>query len=171
MACLKTLCAKFRINSIKGLFRKFGNNLEKLSLTELFDKFNNLPNQKLFKKLNKNRIKNNLELTFEQLDKQLLQLNTSTQSDIEKLFCVICDSTINLQLHHVKHVAKIRSEFKKLRFNYKNSKYLEHNANRIFKLIHVAKNRRQIVVCLVCHDKIYNKTLEKNSLNKFTKKL
>ena len=170
MACLKTLCAKFKINTVKGLFRKFGDKLEKLNLMEIFNKFNNLPNQKLFIKLNKNQI-NKSDITYEQLNKRLLQINTSTQSDVEKLFCTICNSTNNLQLHHIKNIAKIRSEIKKLRFNYKNSKYLEHNANRIFKLIHVAKNRKQIVVCNNCHVKIHNKTLEKRYLNNFTKKL
>ena len=170
MACLKTLCAKFRINTVKGLFRKFCDGLEKLNLTELFNKFNTLPNQKLFIKLNKNQI-NKSDFTYEWLNKQLLQLNTSTQSDIEKLFCIICNSTNDLELHHIKNIAQIRSKIKKLKFKYKNSKYLEHNAHEIFKLIHVAKNRKQIAVCHNCHVKIHNKTLEKHYLNKFTKKL
>ena len=63
----------------------------------------------------------------------------------------------------------MRAQIAKLKFKYKNSKFLEHNTNDVFKLIHITKKHKQIMICNNCNKKIYNKTLEKKHLNQFIK--
>lgn len=173
MSCLKTFCAKFRVRTVKGLFRKFDENLKKLNVNALFCKLEKLSQNNVFEKLRlrKADVLKSSNVNYETFKKNLFPIQISTQSDLEKLFCVICNSTDNLELHHVKNIASIRSGIKKLMFNYKNTKFLEHNAKSIFNLIHIAKKRKQIVVCFNCHVKIHNKTIEKQFLDKFIKKL
>ena len=172
ISCLKTFCAKFKINTVKGLFRKFGKNLEKLNVCELFRKLEKLSRGNLFEDLNKVIIlKSNSNLSYEKFKKNLFQMQITSRLDLEKLFCVICNATNNLELYYVKNIVGIGSKIKKLIFNYKNIKFLEHNAQFIFDLIHIAKKSKQIVVCFNCYDKICNKTLKKQYLNKFIKKL
>lgn len=170
MSCYKTLCAKFKINTIKNLFKKFGSNLEKLAITEWVVKLRVVSKKKLFKKLIK-EYKHKFGLTYENFNKQVLQIQATTQFYMEKLFCSICGSTVHLELHHVKNILKIHLQILKLKFKYKNLKFLEHNVVDIFKLVHTVKKRKQIVICFNCHVKIYNKTLEKKYLDKFIKLL
>ena len=169
-SCYKTLCAKFKVRTIKGLFRKFGKYLEELKINKnFFLKFNNLN-----KNISNIRIsevtKINDYIDYEKFFDNFNKIQINTQSDAIKLKCDLCDDiSNNLELHHLKSVSKLWKKIKNLKFKYRNTKYLENNANEVFKLIHLSKNRKQIVVCKNCHVNIHNKTLKKSLLLKLAK--
>lgn len=165
ISCYKTLCAKFKINTVKNLFKKFGGNLEKLNVTKWVSKL------RLVSKNFLNKYKYKFELTYENFSKQVLQIQTTTQFHMEKLFCSICGSVVHLQLYYLKNISEIHSQILKLKFKYKNFKFLEHSVVNIFKLVHIVKKRKQITICFYCYVKIYHKILEKKYLNKFIKLL
>lgn len=172
MSCYKTLCAKFKVNTIKGLFWKFGDSLQKLEINnKFFIKFNtydkNLPKLKLTTELIKS---NNYSKDYELFFNNFTKIQINTQSDWIKLNCNLCNKkSNNLQLHHIKSVSNLRKSIEHLKFKYKNSKFLQSNSNELFKLIHISKNWKQIVVCSDCHYKIHNKTLDQKLLIKLAK--
>lgn len=172
MSCFKTLCAKFKINTIKGLFWKFGDSLQKLKINEkFFTKFNNfdknLPKLKLTPKLIKN---NNGSKDYLLFFNNFTKIQINTQSDWIKLHCDLCNKkNNNLELNYIKSVHNLGKSIKYLKFKYKNFKFLQNNSSELFKLIHISKNWKQIVVCSDCHYSIHNKTLNKKLLTKLSK--
>jgi hypothetical protein len=124
----------------------------------------------LFSKLEKKNL-HKYNLIYENFKKQFFKLQTNVQFDFKKLLCIICNSTKNLELYYVQNFVEIRAQIFKLKFKYKNFKFLEHNNKNIIKLIHYVKKYKQIVFCYKCHIKINNKTLKKNYLEKFIRLL
>ena len=171
ISCFKTICAKYKIKTIKKLFLKFGANLQKLEINKnFFTKFNdlqkNIPNLSLKQKFNNNYI-NDYQLFFT----SFINLQINTQSSKIKLECDLCyKKENNLKLHFVKNISSLKKKIKNLKFQYKNFKFLEDNSNEILKLIHLINYRKQIVICFNCYFNSYNKTLKKTLLAKLIKR-
>ena len=125
-SCAKTLARKFRLGTRAGAFKKFGPNLGSSE-----DKVNSLKIPESYAKLKKFNLSVDYYNPLRYLNWQL-----RTQSNFWDP-CWICESTKEVQMHHVKHIRKSNTKLKGFH-------------NLMSKL-----NRKQIPVCIDCHNKIH----------------
>jgi group II intron reverse transcriptase/maturase len=126
-SCAKTLARKFNLRSRAKVFAKFGKNLT-----------TNNPKMSFLNEPHYRRLSpahTSLSNPFDLLNWQLI-----TQNNFWKP-CLICGSTLDIEMHHVKHIRKANQEVKG------------------FTKIMSSLNRKQIPVCQLCHDKIHKEII------------
>lgn len=62
----------------------------------------------------------------------------------------------------MKSIQDLRVKIKLQQYNYYNFKYVLEKAERFFEILHIIKNKKQILFCCKCHSEVYNGTLEKD---------
>jgi hypothetical protein len=122
----KTLACKER-SSISKIFRKYGKDITYIKPNGRQTHFFNQPLTQVKKAKNSSR----------NLDAQPNWYPRRTQSKLLDN-CAICDSGVNVQMHHVKHIRKRGQKLKG------------------FSLYMAAINRKQLPVCRKCHWDIHN---------------
>lgn len=142
-SCMHTLSRKFKLGSLRKGFKKFGSNIEIFNSENSenlkknypiasFPKINSLAKISLFK-TNYNKDVNPLY----KLDK-LSRLTFRSKIIFDKS-CSICGSLNSLEMHHVKHLRRMSNKLK-----------LDYWTRMMSQM-----NRKQIVVCKSCHNKIH----------------
>jgi len=110
-ACYKTLVSKYKIGSVTKLFKKFNKDLSGLTKTKLFKaKTTKVPLIKV--------IKNNEVITTSEYNNTI---NTIWLKDTKDVLthCSLCDSTENLESHHVKSIKNLRDKYNLNKNKYK----------------------------------------------------
>jgi hypothetical protein len=168
-SCLKTLTNKYRCGTIRKLYKKFGENLEKIVkryIMKLGTK--KIPITTYLKNKKKNIFDGNqIYASF------LKNQNSIWLSDIESTFgnCFICNTDKNLESHHIKSVKDLRSKIKPYKYNYYNYKYVLENSKRFFNVLHIIRNRKQVTLCFQCHSEVHDGTIKSNIAIRAIKKL
>jgi hypothetical protein len=122
----KTIANKKKMKSMKRVFKKYGKELQFLPESVPFDRPNLDRKPKRF-----------LHKMFHEKPRFFEHFKWGVRT--RAVFfagCVICGETENVEMHHIKHVKKIK-------------------AKGLSKQM-VAINRKQIPVCFACHRKIHN---------------
>jgi retron-type reverse transcriptase len=145
-SCALTLALKYKLKTSAKAFKKF-----KFNLTCFKTNYKlNFPTFFASKQ-------HNFNIKFQDFDlnKLIFQkwVNKLTNSNINK-FCIICNSTQDIEMHHIKSIKTIRSKIKEKKGN-------------LFNLQLQALNRKQVPVCKAHHIKIHNNTLSTSDLSKF----
>jgi len=139
-SCLKTLANKYRCGTISMLYKKFGNNLQKIIKRNIvhFDT-KKVPIMQYLMKTKKNTIEKNA--VYENFEEDL---NAIWITDIKSSFgsCSICNSTEKLESHYVKSVKDLRAKIKRQGYNYYNYKYILEKAERFFEILHVIRKKK-----------------------------
>lgn len=140
-SCAKTLASKYKTNTIKKIFKKFGPNLSV-----------QIPHSKntiefpTFKSMMERKISRN----YKPHVKDPLEITTNWRTRIKLLtYCVICSSSEKIEMHHIKRLRGPTGE----------------NVTKGFEKVMGAINRKQIPVCQKCHNKIHSGTYDNKSLN------
>jgi len=136
LSCARTLALKYKLRHASKVFRKFGSNLKesRKSKTELY-----IP--KTFKPLKKFKI-NVVEpdsVIFRNWNNKFTKSNLFRQ-------CVICSSTKNVEMHHIRKIRDLKSKLRK-----KNTDF--------FSFQMAAINRKQVPLCAEHHKALHNNTL------------
>ena len=122
-SCCKVL-AKFKLKTVRQVLLKFGKRLERNS-TSSFPKIGGSESKKLRGELFK--FGSPVDRIFSLNQRSRLTINSG------KLICSICDSTLRVEMHHIRALNKLN---KKL---------------NVFEQLLVARQRKQIPLCRVCH--------------------
>nr|AIB08181.1 hypothetical protein [Neoporphyra perforata] len=134
-SCARTLALKYKLRFTSRIFKKFGPNLACPNTKKrLF-----LPTS--FKRTQAFQI--NSPIPFEK--KVLFWSKKITKSNLNK-DCLICGSSLLVEMHHIRSVADIR-------------KKLRSNKADFFSLQMAGINRKQVPLCREHHLKLHNKTL------------
>jgi hypothetical protein len=137
-SCILTLAAKLKLKTKAAVFRKFGTDINIIRNDKIVAFFPNVP-------LANTGIFNNKAIDP---NKRLEKLSRATFRSCSVLDrpCTICQSTDNVEMHHVR---AIRKTSEKIKHDY-------------FTAMMSRMNRKQIPVCRDCHIKIHggNKNLE-----------
>ena len=142
-SCAKTLARKFNLGSRAGAFKKFGKNLTvKYKDIKLKSKQLSLYVPKTFKKTRKFLI--NTEIHKDPF--MVMNFNLSTISNLGEN-CAICGEIKDIEMHHIKHLRKD---------NIKSSGFLK---------IMSSLNRKQLPLCVFCHNKVHAGKYNGISLN------
>ena len=124
-SCAKTLARKFNLRSRAKVFAKFGKNLTINNPKMSFLK------EPHYRRATKWPAHTNLSNPFDVLNWQLRTQNNFWEP------CLICGSTQDIEMHHVKHIRK------------------SNKVNQGFTKIMSSLNRKQVPVCQLCHVKIH----------------
>jgi group II intron reverse transcriptase/maturase len=131
-SCLLTLVSKYKLGTMKKGYKKFGKDLIIKEGEKILASF---PNVSLVRKKTFSVGLANPVLRLEQLANAFFKTRAKLASA-----CYVCDSEDDLQMHHVKHIRKVTE---KIELDY-------------WTRVMATMNRKQLVVCRECHNKIHN---------------
>lgn len=129
-SCAKLIARKLKLHSRAQVFKKFGSNLQIVEGTGKSRKSVSLKLANSYKQIVKFNINPSVPL-------EEVYWSLRTKSKLNEC-CVICKSTENVQMHHIK---ALKSEYNKKVSG--------------FTKVMIAMNRKQIPVCQNCHIKIH----------------
>jgi len=142
-SCLLTLVSKYKLGTMKKGFKKFGKELQikdkNGKILASFPDVSYVASKKFY-------------ITHEDPIKRLDRLTRvffRTASNMSSE-CLICGTTENLEMHHVKHIRKTTEKINKDYWT------------RVMSFM----NRKQIPVCRSCHNKIHKGEYDQIALNK-----
>lgn len=167
ISCYKTLVNKYKLGTIRKLFKKFGNNLKKLVTQDLIKSYIKKESLKKYIKqkniVQRNQIYENFKKTF----------NAVWFSDSKSIFgsCLICNSIKKLEAHFVNSLDDIWVKIKKNKYNYYNIKYIQDNSMAFFDILHIIQNRKNIAICVICYTNIDSNIFPKKSIAIMVQKL
>ena len=135
-SCALTLANKYKLKTMGKAFAKFGGKLKDLETGVEF----NLPSD--FKVKNLWHTHNPTSYNYEDLDKIINSSWATKLTDtIFGKVCTICESTEEIEMHHVRKIANIRS-------------FMIHNGYKTSQLIS-AMNRKQVPLCKYHHQMLH----------------
>ena len=144
-SCMLTLVSKYKLKTLKKGFRRFGKSIEiRDEKGNIVAKF---PDVSL-------KVQKKFHVSQEDPLKRLDRLTRGYFRTIKtmKSECLICGSKDDLQLHHVRHIRKIT----------------ERIAKDYWTRVMSTMNRKQIPVCLSCHNLIHQGKYDGIALKELT---
>lgn len=136
-SCALTIASKLRLGTLHKVFKKFGPDLEIKGLDG--NVLTSFPSESLVSKRFFNA-----DINWNP-DKRFEKLSRAAARTIEVLGspCLACESTSNVEMHHVR---KLRSTTERIKMDY-------------FTSLMSRMNRKQIPLCRPCHVKLHKGTL------------
>jgi hypothetical protein len=131
-SCLLTLVSKHKLGTMKKGYKKFGKNLTIKNGDKVMATF---PDESFANRKKFNISRSNPIFRLEQMANAFFRTRAKLASA-----CYVCDSEVGLEMHHVKH---IRKTSEKIELDY-------------WTRVMSNMNRKQLVVCQDCHNKIHN---------------
>ena len=143
-SCGRTLALKYKLRHVSKVFRKFGTNFKKSrdSKIELY-----IPKTFKARKEFKINVDDPVPVILSNWNNKLTKSNLFKQ-------CVICGSSKNIEMHHVRKVRDIKSKLRK-------------KSTDFFKAQMAAINRKQVPLCADHHKALHNNTLSHNERELF----
>jgi group II intron reverse transcriptase/maturase len=141
-SCLLTLVSKHKLGTMKKGFKRYGKDLTIQEDDKVLATFPDFSTKRTTK------FSINYSHPLARLER-MANAYFRTRARMDS-FCYVCDSTENLEMHHVKH---IRKTTEKIELDY-------------WTRIMATMNRKQLVVCRDCHNKIHEGEYDELALNK-----
>lgn len=127
-SCAKLLAMKYKMGTVKQVYRKFGNNIQ-------------VDNIKLYKpSYSKIKLKNNICINDDRL--QLIPSLKATHKSLVRLLnsvCLKCNSNYKVEMHHIRELSDLSKERNEIQFYFSKAR------------------RKQIPLCRECHMDLHRK--------------